>query len=256
MHVTDTAPLGAEVRDLDLGSLDPELTVRLRDLLADRGVLVFRDQDIDDDAFLAFLRSFGALAFTKGETPLPTHPDLNVISNIGRETPPRSNWHVDTSYVREPPAYTALRAVEVPAAGGETLFSDQYAAYATLPEGIAADIRGRHITHVATGVELDDGDERAATHPIVRPHPRSGRPALYLSRPARCQAVSGLAPEDARELVAALLAHSTRPENVLAHAWAPGDVVIWDNGCVLHRADHSGVSGDRVMHRGMVAAYG
>ena len=84
--------------------------------------------------FLRFLRSFGETVFTVGETPVPGCPDLNVISNVGRTTPPRSTFHTDTSYVRNPPAYTALRAVDVPEQGGQTLFTNQYAAYETLPE--------------------------------------------------------------------------------------------------------------------------
>ena len=67
--------------------------------------------------------------------------------------------------------------------------------------------------------------------------------------------MSGLDQADADELVARLFAHSTRPENIYVHAWAPQDLVIWDNACVLHRADHTGVVGNRVMHRGMVASY-
>ena len=90
-------------------------------------------QDVDDAGFVAFLEQFGELMFTKGETPVAGFPDLNVISNVGRKTPPRSVFHVDTSYVRQPPAYTALRAVTIPAQGGETLFTNQYRAYETLP---------------------------------------------------------------------------------------------------------------------------
>jgi taurine dioxygenase len=183
-------------------------------------------------------------------------PELNVVSNVGRETPPRSDWHVDTSYVREPPAYTALRAVEIPSGGGETLFSNQYRAFETLPVDLAGRLAGRTITHVVTGVELEEGDENAAEHPIFRPHPLTGRPALYLTTPARCAAISGMDAAEAEATIALLLEHSTREDNVHRHRWSPGDVVMWDNACVLHRADHSDVLGDRVMHRGMVAGYG
>ena len=73
--------------------------------------------DVDDEGFLRFLRSFGDLQFTEGETPVPGVDELNVISNVGRTTPPRSTFHTDTSYVRNPPAYTALRAVDRTGAG-------------------------------------------------------------------------------------------------------------------------------------------
>ena len=255
MHTEVLEPLGAVITDVRVDSLDAFTAHRLTDLLARNGVLILPDQDIDDDRFLAFLRSLGPLTFTKGETPVDGYPDLNVVSNVGASTPPRSSWHVDTSYVSEPPAYTALRVVEVPSEGGETLFSDQYAAYDTLDDDLRDELAGRLITHVATGVELDEADEHEAHHPVFRQHPISSYTSLYLTTPARCRALSGMGEEQSRAVIEQLYAHSTRDENVLRHAWAPGDVVIWDNGCVLHKADHSGVSGDRVLHRGLVARY-
>ncbi|WP_354699092.1 Alpha-ketoglutarate-dependent 2,4-dichlorophenoxyacetate dioxygenase [Paraconexibacter sp. AEG42_29] len=251
-HVTHD-PLGVTVDDLRTGDLDADGVARLRALLAEHGVLVLRRQHLDDAAFVAFLRAFGPLTFTTGEAAADGFPDLNVVSNVGRTTPPRSTWHVDTSYVARPPAYTALRAVLLPAHGGETLFTSQYRAADSLPADLRALVDGRTIRHVVTGVQLGEGDESAAEHPILRPHPLTGQPALYLTTPARCAAVSGLPQDEADALVASLFAHSTREDNVFRHAWAPGDVVMWDNACVLHRADHSGVVGDRVMHRGMVA---
>lgn len=253
MHVTALQPLGAEVTDLVVGPLDAPTVESLRDLLAEHGVLVLPRQDVDDTSFEAFLRSFGDLVFTVGETPLEGHQNLNVISNVGRTTPPKSQFHVDTSYVSRPPAYTALRAVQVPDEGGATVFTDQYRAYDTLPEQVRARLAGRTVTHVVTGVDPGHDQETSAEHPLFRPHPRSGRTSLYLSTPQRCAAVSGLDDEDAAATIASLLEHSTVPENTLRHAWSSGDVVIWDNGCVLHKADHDGVLGDRVMHRGMVA---
>lgn len=240
--------LGIEIDELDLSSTETE---ELRRLLAEHGVLILRNQPLDDAGFLAFLRRFGDMTFTEGETPVPGFPDLNVISNVGRTTPPKSTFHVDTTYVPNPPAYTALRAVEVPQAGGSTLFSDQYAAYDTLPADRKADLAGRTVTHRVTGVASDT--DSSAEHPLFAVHPVSGRTALALSAPARCVAISGMSTEEAYETVHYLFEHSIRETNVLRHAWAPGDVVMWDNRCVMHRADHSGVVGNRVMHRGMVA---
>ncbi|MXG89283.1 TauD/TfdA family dioxygenase [Nocardioides flavescens] len=248
-------PVGVEVTGVDLGTLGADDVTHLRGLLAEHGVVVLPGQFVDDDTFLAFLRGFGPMTFTEGETPLEGHPDLNVISNVGRERPPRSQFHVDTSYVAEPPAYTALRAVRIPAQGGQTVFTNQYAAYESLPAELKERLEGRTVRHVATGVEVDDDAETSAEHPVFRPHPLTGRTALYLSTPQRCAAVSGMDDDEARATIEELLAHSTRDDNCLRHTWAPGDVVMWDNGCVLHKADHEGVVGDRVMHRGMVAGY-
>ena len=259
MQVTVLDPVGVRVVDLSPAELDAEEVAQLQELLAQHGVVVLPEQHLDDAAFVAFLRRFGTLVFTTGETPVPGFPDLNVISNVGRTTPPRSTFHVDTSYVARPPAYTALRAVAIPDRGGQTLFTNQYRAFDTLPDDVRARLDGRTIRHVVTGIDpadLGPDDETAAEHPIFRPHPVSGRTALYLSTPARCAAVSGMDDAQAEETVAFLYAHSTRDDNVHRHAWSPGDVVMWDNGCVLHRADHADVVGDRVMHRGMAAGYG
>ncbi|MCJ0891568.1 TauD/TfdA family dioxygenase [Rhodococcus sp. ARC_M12] len=240
--------LGIEIDDLDVGSAAVD---ELRMLLAEHGVLILRRQSVDDEHFLAFLRRFGDMMFTEGETPVPGFPDLNVISNVGRTTPPKSTFHVDTTYVPNPPAYTALRAVEVPRAGGSTLFSDQYAAYDTLPDDRKAHLAGRMVTHRVTGVASDT--DSSAEHPLFAVHPVSGRTALALSAPARCVAISGMSADEAQETIRYLFEHSTHEDNLLRHSWAPDDVVMWDNRCVMHRADHSAVVGNRVMHRGMVA---
>ena len=249
MHTTALKPLGAHVTGVAVDKLDAEQVDELRMLLGEHGVVILRGQDVDDEALLRFLRSFGDIVFTAGETPVPGHPDLNVVSNVGRTRPPRSVFHVDTSYVPTPPAYTALRAVEVPEHGGQTLFSNQYRAHDTLPDDVRAGLEGRVITHVATGVE----DNTRADHRVLQQHPVTGRTSLYLSTPQRCTSISGMSAEESAQTVAFLFALSTRADNLLRHQWAPGDVVMWDNRCVMHRADHSGVVGDRVMHRGMVS---
>ena len=256
MDLLTLAPFGMRVTGLRVGPLDAQVADALARLLGEHGVLVLPAQhDVGDDAFVSFLASFGELTFTQGETPVVGHPDLNVVSNVGRTTPPRSTFHVDTSYVSHPPAYTALRAVQVPAQGGQTVFSDQYRAFETLPPDLLELLSGRSIRHVVTGVKLDDGDQGEAEHPVLRVHPLTGRTSLYLTSPARCAAITGLSEQETAETVALLLEHSTRPDNLYRHAWSAGDVVMWDNGCVLHRADHEGVVGDRVMHRGMSLGY-
>jgi taurine dioxygenase len=250
-----TEPLGVTISEVSLGDADEATIDRLRHLLAEYGVVVARNQTLDDAAFTAFLRRFGDLAFTRGETPVPGHPDLNVVSNVGRDRPPRSQFHVDTSYVTAPPAYTALRAVTVPANGGQTVFSNQYRAYDTLSDTLRSRLDGRTVEHRMTGLEPGDDEQTSAEHPLFLRHPISGRTALYLSTPQRCSSISGIDADEAAELIEVLLAHSTREDNLLRHTWAEGDVVMWDNGCVMHRADHDGVVGDRVMHRGMSLGY-
>lgn len=247
MRAEALTPIGCLVTDVPVRELDPRQVSWLRQQLAEHGVVILRGQHVGDEDLLAFLRSFGDIRFTRGETPVPGCPDLNVITNVGRDRPPRSTFHVDTTYVPRPPSYTALRAVVVPECGGQTWFSNQYRAHDTLPEEVRRHLAGRVITHVASGVD----DDSSANHPVLQTHPVSGRAALYLTAPQRCASISGLTEGESAETVRYLFEHSTVEENVLRHSWAPGDVVMWDNRVVMHRADHSGVIGDRVMHRGM-----
>ena len=254
------APFGALVRGLDLGD-EGALDAALDDLvalLAERGVVVLPDQRTGDAGFTAFLARLGRLTFTTGETPVEGFPDLNVVTNVGRDRPPRSEFHTDTSYVASPPTHTALRAVVVPGRGGDTLFSDQYRAAETLPPAVAELLEGRTIRHVVTGLDAEAlaaaGAETEAEHPALRVHPLTGRRALYLSTPSRCVGVSGLDRGTSAALIALLHERSCAPEGLLRHRWSPGDVVVWDGRCTMHRADHDDVVGPRVLHRGTVVA--
>ena len=257
MHIAVLYPVGVHISGLSLNDVTDSTMPHLRALLAEHGVAILKGLDTDDQTFLDFLRRFGEMTFTQGETPVAGFPDLNVISNVGRTSPPRSVFHVDTSYVRTPPTYTALRTVQVPERGGQTLFTNQYRAFDTLPEQLRRQLSGRTMRHRMTGIAgagLGENAETQADHPIFRTHPISGRTSLYLSTPERCVAIEGMADSQARPTIDFLYAHSTRAANTLRHTWSQGDIVIWDNGVVLHRADHADVIGDRVMHRGMVTA--
>jgi len=217
-------PVGATLAGLDVDTLDAGTAATVRRLLADHGVIVLPGQHADDVRFVRFLRSFGPTMFTVGETPVPGHPELNMVSNVGRAHPPRSSFHTDTSYVRNPPAFTALRAVVVPDRGGQTLFTNQYVSLETLPLDIRCQLSGRCITHVVTGLQLDGDAESSAAHPIVNVHPMSGRSYLYLSTPKRCSQISGMSPEQAAGMVEFLFAHSTRADNVYG---TPGRLAMW-----------------------------
>ena len=253
MRHTILTPVGVAVSDLQVVAMDAATVAELTYLLAVHGVAVMANQAIDDRAFATFLQQFGNLTFSKGEEPLPGFPDLNVITNLNRSTPPRSVFHVDTSYVRQPPAYTALRAVQIPEHGGQTLFTNQYRAFDTLSSKLRAHLAGRVMTHVVTGVNPGPDEETCAKHPVFGRHPISGRTALYLSTPERCVAISGMTDTAAADMIQLLYAHSTTAANTFRHTWSERDLVMWDNRCVMHRADHANVGGHRVMHRGMVA---
>ena len=246
---TALAPFGMEVSGLDIRSIAASSFHDVAQLIASSRVLVFRDQILDNASFVHFLKGLGELTFTEGETPVENFPDLNVVSNVGHQTPPRSVFHTDTSYVMRPPSFTALRPVSLPAQGGDTLFSDQVRAAASLPKRTRHFLAGRTVMHTATGL---DGQTENTRQPLFRRHAITGETALYLSTPKRCTYLSGVDAQMSQRILAALYRHSTRASALYRHVWKAGDMLIWDNRVTMHKADHGDVTQDRVLHRGMV----
>jgi taurine dioxygenase len=246
------SPFGIEANEIRITELNHKYIIDLKRTVANNGFIVFRHQAVSDADFVAFLNRLGQMTFTVGETPVLRQPFLNVVSNIGRTHPPRSVFHTDTSYVAQPPAFTALRAVTIPSSGGETLFSDQYYAYETLPRAVKEKLADAQVLHVMSGLALDKNEESQSWHPLFMKHPLSGRLALFLSTPERCQEISDIRIEEAQRIIRLLYRHSIRHYRLYRHRWQPDDIIIWDNRCTMHRADHSKVVGDRVLHRGLV----
>ena len=257
MQIQPLQPVGAIIKQLDINRIAAKDIKPLTLLLARHGLLIFRNQQVSNGDFVAFLRKFGPLTFTVGETPVKNHPDLNVVSNVGRSTRPKSSFHIDSSYFEKPPAYTALRAVELPDRGGETLFTNQYRAYESLPADLKQKLKGKQVVHVVTGLDLSDKQETEtqAIHPIFKIHPLSGKKSIYMSTPQRCAAIKGMELDEAANLIEACYKHSIQEQFIYRHEWQPGDILIWDNGCTLHKADHSEVNGNRVLHRGLCLGY-
>ena len=249
MRTQPLDPFGAEISEFQVGSATSESSALMSEIVSRNRVVVFRDQRADDASFVRFLRMLGELAFTPGETPVDGAPDLNLISNVGRSAPPRSVFHTDTSFVDRPPAFTALRAVRLPRAGGSTLFSDQVRAADLLPTRIRDMLAGRTMRHGPSNVRDAGGSAR---HPLFRRHPVTCEVALFLSTPERCSDLSGVDDATSARAIAALYRHSIRPSGLYHHTWRDGDIVICDDRLTMHRADHHDVVGERILHRGMV----
>ena len=245
MRVEQLDPFGAVVRGFSGSAKD---FAQLPGMIARNRVVVLRGSAIDDNALVTMLDGLGEPMFTPGETAVRAAPQLNIVSNVGRKVPPRSVFHTDTSYVAQPPAFTALRAVDLPAMGGATLFCDQVAAAKSVPRRAREWLGGRSVLHSVTGIANEVASHR---HPLFRHHPLTEDVALYLSTPERCTLLSGVDAVVSARVIAALYRHSIRPSRLYRHQWHPNDVVIWDNRVTMHRADHDGVIGDRVLHRGM-----
>ena len=268
------APIGAEIKGLDLSTPpDRDEFAMLEGAFNEHGVVFFRGQSLTPGRLLAFTSRFGALEFnTFGDQHgLPEHPGVVLISNIedgGREIGVKragEHWHSDMCYTAKPPRGTILCAREVPEINGlplgDTCFAATHAAYDGLPDEMKAqidervaifDFSGRKRAQAITRKQRDTYP--AVEHPIVRTHPFTGRKCLYVMRDD-CTGIVGMNDGEAQLLIAALADHITRPEYIYRHQWRPGDVLIWDNCTVQHKAIQDyGAPLRRMMHRTTFAA--
>jgi alpha-ketoglutarate-dependent taurine dioxygenase len=264
------AALAADIEGVDLaGALAPETVAAIKRAWGDHAVLRFRGQRLTDDDLLRFSRQFGELDWAPiaavGDAPEGRDYVL-VISNVVEDGKPigqlgayEAVWHTDMSYVSEPPMASALYALEVPPAGGDTGFCNMYLAYETLDPGLRRQVEGRRCRHDASRnsagelrrgfVDASDPSQTVgAEHPIIRTHPMTGRKALFLGR-RRNAYIAGLPLADSEALLDALWAHATRPEFAWYQQWQVGDLILWDNRCVMHRRDAFDPATRRVMHR-------
>ena len=120
-------------------------------------------------------------------------------------------------------------------------------------ETLKEQFKNAQVLHVVSGLTLDEDQETQSWHPLFRRHPLSDRIALFLSTPERCQKISNLNETQSQRAIRLLYHHSIRSSRLYRHQWQTGDIVIWDNRCTMHRADHSQVVGNRILHRGLVA---
>jgi len=250
--------LGVEVAGLDLAQpIAREAIVRLRSLLADNCLLLFRDQRLTPEEHIAFSRNFGELQpHILKDFNLSGHPELFVVSNIKADGKAIGRagagqyWHTDVSYVEEPSLGSIMYAMEVPATGGDTMFANMYRAYETLSrpmQQFLGDLEAEHdfahsqVTQIAkkgytrTASAAEVSSVPPVLHPVVRMHPESRRPALYVNLGFTTR-LMGLQPDESRALLDLLFAHSTKPEHVYRHRWQVGDVVFWDNRSSMHCA--------------------
>jgi taurine dioxygenase len=269
------APLGAEIRGLDAAQpMSPDTLAAFQAAWSKHLVLRLRGQSLDDDQLVAFSKQFGELdppspsPYT-GEPFLPTHPELNVISNVvegdrhlGTLGDGEAVWHADLTYAEVPPKAAILYALEVPPAGGDTYFAEMFAAYAALPAGLKKAVEGKLAVHDAAhnsagmlrrGYEeiTDVTKTPGARHPLVRTEPGTGRKALFLGRRPHAWVV-GLSVAESDALLDALWAHVAKPEFAVGFSWQPGDMLMWLNLCVLHRRDSFDGAARRIMHRSQI----
>jgi len=247
------ATLGAVVTGVDLTALDAAQWSTIRAAFLEHAVLIFPDQHLSAAAQTAFAERFGNIEHLVADrkiVPISNRrADGTLLSDhehgmqimMGNE-----GWHTDSSYMRVSAKASVLSAHVVPAHGGETEWADMRAAYDALDDAMRARIAGLSAYHslrysqarighaAAVGSSYGFHDEQPPLRPLVKVHPETGRAALYIGRHA--YGIPGLGPDESEALLDDLVAFACRPPRVYTHPWTPGDVVIWDNRCVLHRA--------------------
>lgn len=258
MEVKNTALL--EIRDdADFGALDQALS--------EFGVLVFRRQAVSEEELINFSRQFGSPEkIVRSDWASIANPEVTHISNmrnaagtaIGGLGSGELNWHTDQSYMAQPATGAVLVGVEVPENGPDTFWANLALAYEALPAATKTLIENkRGIFSYAKRVsaydqEITPEEVRKKTpdvlHRLVNLHPRTGQKSLYLD-PATTVGVDGMPEDEGIDLLAELAAHATATEFVYQHKWQTGDIVMWDNGFLLHRRDAFPVAQNRLLKR-------
>ena len=246
--------LGAEIRGVDLNRpFTGAIGECIQDAFLLHHLVVVRDQELTKDRMGEFAALFGEIEGNVFRNPDgSTLAAIHEISNLDAEGRPAENsyvksnyhWHTDKSYTPVPALLTMLHAIELPQSGGDTQFADMTSAYDALSDDDKRRIAGLFVVHSLQYMRESTGDrpptdaERAAappvTHPLVRTHPQTGQKSLFLGM--YCSHVVGLDASESRALLDRLLAHATQPRFMYTHRWQPGDLVFWDNRCLLHRA--------------------
>ena len=241
-----TPALGAEVDGVQLGKLDDETWTELASALAERSVLVLRDQELTPEDLLDAGRRLGEPHVHPAAPCLEGHPEIMIIHADERsKVVAGEGWHTDVSCDERPPATTMLWIQVVPPVGGDTLFSSAAAAYDALSatmKDFLAPLTARHeSSHVYGGrygtkeADSRDGAYPSATHPVVRTHPITGRKALYVNR-AFTTRINELSRSESAAVLRFLYDHQEDELFQCRVHWEPDTVTMWDNRAVLHRA--------------------
>ena len=261
------ATLGAVVTGVALADLPDEAWPEVEAAFHRHALLVFPDQHLDADEQVAFAKRFGDIeVLFAGYEAIP----ISTIDGEGKVLEPdnpimqivRGNqgWHTDSTYMPTSAKASVLSAQVVPPSGGDTEWVDMRAAYEALDDATRsriADLAAYHsiaYSQAKAGFTTKLGygmEEPAQLRPLVKVHPVTGRPALFIGRHAHD--IPGLPAAESEALLEDLLAFAVQPPRTYRHRWAPGDVVVWDNRCLLHRAGEWDLAEARVMRHTRIA---
>ncbi len=266
------ATLGAVVTGVDLASLDDATWEEIHSAFLTYGVLVFPDQSLDEESQGAFARRFGRIERlssrqTGGTVQFSNQKPDGTLMRPDEERyrilKGNEGWHTDSTYMPLAAKASMLMALVVPPAGGETEFADMRAGYDALDADTRRTLEGlsayhslyysqarlgyRHTTDNLYGFH----DKGAPLRPIIKTHPETGRRSIYTGRHA--YGIPGMSAAESESLLDGLMAEACQPPRTYLHRWTPGDLAVWDNRCLMHRARPYNTGRPRVLRASRIA---
>ena len=263
--IAQSGSIGAEIRGFDLSKkLSDDGFAQINQAFLDYQVLFFREQRLDHQQYCDFASRFGPLQeyiFAEGIEGFPYITEIVKSENESEGF--GSFWHSDSTYNDRPPKATLLYARQLPPRGGDTLFSDMYAARASLSEGMLQSLQSLKVVNSASVLPRDEDihqqvksrnsqlKHRQAIHPLIRSHDETGKQAIYVNG-AHSLSIDGMSAAESRPILAYLCRLVEKPEFQFRLHWQENMLAIWDNRCTQHYAlnDYQGYR--RVMHRVIV----
>lgn len=267
------ASCGALIRGVDLTKdLIADEVAEIRAAWLKHQVVAFPDQPME----IADIERFAAYMGPNGEDPyieaIAGHPRVVQVKREADEKTPifAETWHSDWSFLKRPPAATVLYGNIIPPTGGDTLFSNQYAAWDALSGSMRALLKDKMAIHSARkgyakdgmygerdkgrsmAIRYGDSALKTQLHPLARAHTETGRLALYVS-PGYTIGIEGIPDDEAIPILKELYAHQARPEFIYRHKWAQRMLIMWDNRSVIHAATGGYEGHRRLLHRITVA---
>ncbi len=268
INIARTAPsVGADITGVDLSKpISDAVFDDIRRALGEFGVVLFRDQNIDSNAHLAFARRFGDININRFFQSVKGYPE---IAYVAREPDQVGStgwyWHTDHSYDQAPAMGSIFAAREIPAVGGDTLFAGMAAAYEALSDGLKSTLESLFAWHTdlvcpevsdptlqavfadrQPGLQTNKGTR--SKHPVVIRHPISGKKVLYVN-PGFTERFYGWTQAESKPLLDFLYAHAGQPQFTYRHRWKEGDVAFWDNRATWHCALDDCFGYRRELHR-------
>ena len=276
MHIERTSSTcGALIHGIDLSrEISAEETAAIRSAWLQHQVVAFPGQQLTIPDIERFAHAIGP----RGEDPyiagMPGHPHVVEVKREANEKTKlfAETWHSDWSFLPSPPAGTVLYGEVIPPIGGDTLFSDQVAAYEALPSALRMQVEGKQGIHSARGgyakdglygekdaaagrsmaIRFGDSALKTRAHPLVRTHPETGRNALFVS-PGYTLGIEGIPQSEAVDLLAQLFRFQIEERFLYRHRWGQGMLTLWDNRSVIHAASGGYEGHRRLLYRVTVA---